>query len=441
MEQRELGRSGIKVSALGLGLMSMSGVYGNANDEESIGVIHYALDKGINFLDSADMYGWGHNETLLGKALKGRRDKVVVATKFGQVKLADGKQGVDGRPEYVMQACEASLKRLGIEVIDLYYQHRVDTNTPIEETVGAMKRLVEQGKVRALGLSEARPETIRRAHKVHPIAAVQNEYSLLYQERRARKRCRRRASLGITLVPYAPLGRSMLTGTVHGKADLPEGDRRLQHPRFQGEALDKNVQLVRPARSHRAGKEMHACPARAGVAARAGQRHRSDPGHQAQAAHRRELGGFEHQAFARRREAHLGRRARGSRCGHALSRGNHEARVPLRSDDATRWLALATMWSLQYLFLRVAVPTFGTALVAEGRAIRRAFPRALGCMGRAPAHRAARALERPPRGRAGQQRGPVRVLRLGGERAPGRLPRGDQRHGAALGRRSSPCRC
>jgi aryl-alcohol dehydrogenase-like predicted oxidoreductase len=244
MEQRELGRSGIRVSALGLGLMSMSGVYGNANDEESIGVIHYALDKGINFLDSADMYGWGHNETLLGRALKGRRDKVVVATKFGQVKLADGKQTVDGRPEYVMQACEASLKRLGIEVIDLYYQHRVDTNTPIEETVGAMKRLVEQGKVRALGLSEARPETIRRAHKVHAIAAVQNEYSLLYRKE-GEETLQATRALGITLVPYAPLGRSMLTGTVHGKADLPEGDRRLQHPRFQGEALEKNVALVR----------------------------------------------------------------------------------------------------------------------------------------------------------------------------------------------------
>jgi len=243
MEQRELGRSGIKISALGLGLMSMSGVYGNANDDESIRVIHYALDQGINFLDSADMYGWGHNETLLGKALKGRRDKAIVATKFGQVKHADGKQTVDGRPEYVMQACEASLKRLGIEVIDLYYQHRVDANTPIEDTVGAMKRLVEQGKVRALGLSEARPETIRRAHKVHPIAAVQNEYSLLYRNEGEETRQATRA-LGITLVPYAPLGRSMLTGTVHGKADLPEGDRRLQHPRFQGDALDTNVKLV-----------------------------------------------------------------------------------------------------------------------------------------------------------------------------------------------------
>ncbi len=243
MEQRQLGRTGIKVSALGLGLMSMSGVYGNANDDESIGVIHYAIDRGLNFLDSADMYGWGHNETLLGKALKGRRDNVIVASKFGQVKLPDGKQGVDGRPEYVMQACEASLKRLGIEVIDLYYQHRVDPNTPIEDTVGAMKQLIEQGKVRAIGLSEARPETIRRAHKVHPIAAVQNEYSLLYRKE-GEETLKATRELGITLVPYSPLGRSMLTGTVRGKADLAEGDRRLQHPRFQGDALDKNVELV-----------------------------------------------------------------------------------------------------------------------------------------------------------------------------------------------------
>src|SRR5918995_3776637 len=243
IEQRTLGLTPIKVSALGLGLMSMSGIYGNANDEESIGVIHYALDCGINFLDSADMYGSGHNETLLGRALKGRRDKVIVATKFGQVKQADGKQTVDGRPEYVMQACEASLKRLGIDVIDLYYQHRVDANTPIEETLGAMKRLVEQGKVRALGLSEARPETIRRAHKVHPIAAVQNEYSLLYRKE-GEETLQATRELGITLVPYAPLGRSMLTGTVQGKADLPDGDRRLAHPRFQGDALDTNVKLV-----------------------------------------------------------------------------------------------------------------------------------------------------------------------------------------------------
>ena len=243
MQQRPLGRSGIKVSAIGLGLMSMSGVYGNANDDESIGVIHHALDQGINFLDSADMYGWGHNETLLGRALRGRRDGVVVATKFGQVKTPEGKQDVDGRPEYVMRACEASLKRLGIDAIDLYYQHRVDPKVPIEETVGAMKRLFEQGKVRALGLSEARPATIRRAHKVHPIAAVQNEYSLLYRTE-GEETLQVTRELGIAFVPYAPLGRSMLTGTVHGKADVPEGDRRLQHPRFQGENLDRNVQLV-----------------------------------------------------------------------------------------------------------------------------------------------------------------------------------------------------
>jgi aryl-alcohol dehydrogenase-like predicted oxidoreductase len=243
MEQRKLGKSPLQVSALGLGLMSMSGVYGNADDQQSIALIHHALERGVSFLDSADMYGWGHNEEVLGKALKGWREKAVVATKFGQTKGADGKQGVDGSPAYVQRACEASLKRLGIETIDLYYQHRVDPNTPIEETVGAMKRLVERGKVRALGLSEAAPATIRRAHKVHPIAAVQNEYSLLYRQEGEETLavCR---ELGISLIPYAPLGRSMLTGTVHGKADLPEGDRRLAHPRFQGEALDKNVSLV-----------------------------------------------------------------------------------------------------------------------------------------------------------------------------------------------------
>jgi len=244
METRTLGASGIKVSAIGLGLMSMSGIYGNANDEESVRVIHYALDKGISFLDSADMYGWGHNEELLGKALRGRRDGVVVATKFGQVKLPDGKQDVDGSPAYVMRACEASLRRLGIDAIDLYYQHRVDPKVPIEETVGAMKRLVEAGKVRAIGLSEARPETIRRAHKIHPIAAVQNEYSLLYRKDGEETLSATR-DLGISLVAYAPLGRSMLTGSVKGKADLPDGDRRLAHPRFQGENLERNVKIVK----------------------------------------------------------------------------------------------------------------------------------------------------------------------------------------------------
>jgi len=244
MEMRTLGASGIKVSAIGLGLMSMSGIYGNANDEESVRVIHYALDKGINLLDSADMYGWGHNEELLGRALRGRRDGVVVATKFGQVKLPDGKQGVDGSPAYVMRACDASLRRLGISVIDLYYQHRVDPNVPIEDTVGAMKRLVEAGKVRAIGLSEAQPATIRRAHKIHPIAAVQNEYSLLYRVE-GEETLETTRELGIAFVAYAPLGRSMLTGSVKGKADLPDGDRRLAHPRFQGDSLDKNVKIVK----------------------------------------------------------------------------------------------------------------------------------------------------------------------------------------------------
>jgi aryl-alcohol dehydrogenase-like predicted oxidoreductase len=258
MEQRTLGKGPLKVSAIGLGLMSMSGVYGNASDDESIGVIHHALEKGINLLDSADMYGWGHNEELLGKALKGRRDKAIVATKFGQTRSADGKQGVDGTPAYVAKACEASLKRLGIDVIDLYYQHRVDPNVAIEDTVGALKRLVEQGKVREIGLSEASPATIRRAAKVHRIAAVQNEYSLLYRKEgeETLAACR---ELGISLVAYAPLGRSMLTGSVHGKQDLPEGDRRLAHPRFQGEALDKNVAMV--ARLEKIAAEKKCTPA------------------------------------------------------------------------------------------------------------------------------------------------------------------------------------
>ena len=264
MEKRKLGRSPIDVSVVGLGLMSMSGIYGNANDEESIGVIHHALERGVNHLDSSDMYGWGHNETLLGRALKdGWREKALVVTKFGQVKGADGKQGVDGRPEYVEQACNASLKRLGVDVIDLYYQHRVDPNVPIEETVGAMKKLVEQGKVRALGLSEARPETIRRAHKVHPIAAVQNEFSLMYRSE-GEETLRATRELGITLVAYAPLGRSMLTGSVHGKQDLPEGDRRLAHPRFQGENLDKNVALA--ARLEAIAKEKKCTPAQLALA-------------------------------------------------------------------------------------------------------------------------------------------------------------------------------
>src|SRR3954471_3705974 len=244
MEKRALGRSTLQVSPIGLGLMSMSGIYGNASDDESISVIHHALERGIDHLDSSDMYGWGHNEQLLGRALKGRRDKVVVATKFGQTKDASGEQGVDGRPEYVMQACEASLKRLGVDMIDLYYQHRVDPNVPIEETVGAMAALVKQGKVRALGLSEARPETIRRAHRVHPIAAVQSEYSLLYRKE-AEETLRTTRELGIAFVAYSPLGRGLLTGQVQNAADIPEGDGRRRHPRFAEANLGRNLALVR----------------------------------------------------------------------------------------------------------------------------------------------------------------------------------------------------
>src|SRR4029079_5418054 len=243
MEMRTLGSSGIKVSAIGLGLMSMSGVYGNANDEESIRVIHYALDKGIDFLDSSDMYGWGHNEELLGKALKGRRQGVVVATKFGQTKLADGKQGVDGSPEYVLRACDASLKRLGIDVIDLYYQHRIDPSVPIEDTVGAMKRLIDAGKVRALGLSEAKPATIRRAHKVHPLAAVQNEFSLLYRVE-AEETLPVLQELGISFVPCSPLGRGLLSASIPSASALADDDPRRRHPRYAGKNLETNLDFV-----------------------------------------------------------------------------------------------------------------------------------------------------------------------------------------------------
>jgi aryl-alcohol dehydrogenase-like predicted oxidoreductase len=244
MQHRKLGKSPLEVSAVGLGLMSMSGVYGPYDENECVGVIHDALDQGINFLDSSDMYGWGQNETLLGRAIKGRRDQVVVTTKFGQVKNPSGGPNlVNGRPEYVQQACDASLQRLGVDVIDLYFQHRVDPTVPIEETVGAMARLVERGKVRHLGLCEAAPATIRRAHGVHPIVALQSEYSLLYRQQ-AEDTLPTLRELGISFVAYSPLGRSFLTGTVHTPSDVPEGDRRLAHPRFQGENLTRNAELV-----------------------------------------------------------------------------------------------------------------------------------------------------------------------------------------------------
>jgi aryl-alcohol dehydrogenase-like predicted oxidoreductase len=224
--------------------MSMSGAYGPGDDAQSIAVVHRALELGVNFIDSSDMYGWGHNEQLLATALRSKRDKVVLATKFGNLRKPDGTPGVNGRPGYVPQACDASLKRLGVEVIDLYYQHRVDPAVPIEETVGAMARLVEQGKVRFLGLSEAAPATVRRAHSVHPIAALQIEYSLLYRVE-AEETLPTLRELGISLVAYSPLGRSLLTGQVHKVADIPEDDRRRAHPRFEEKNLQRNVEFVK----------------------------------------------------------------------------------------------------------------------------------------------------------------------------------------------------
>lgn len=241
LPHRRLGTNGPSVSAIGLGCMSLSGVYGKSDDEAGIALIHHALDRGIDLLDSADLYGWGHNEQLVGRALKGRREGVVLISKFGQVKTPTG-QGVDGRPDYVQQACEASLKRLGVDRIDLYFQHRVDPKVPIEDTVGAMARLIEQGKVGYLGLSEARPETIRRAHAVHPITAVQTEYSLLYRQEAEETLATTRA-LGIGFMAYSPLGRGLLTGAVRGAADIA-GDRRGEHPRFVGDNLAHNLTLV-----------------------------------------------------------------------------------------------------------------------------------------------------------------------------------------------------
>ncbi len=239
VKHRRLGNSDLAVFPIGLGLMSFSGAYGKSDDAEAIRVIHHALDRGVTLLDSSDMYGWGHNESLVGKALAGsRRSQAILATKFGQTQ-----NGVDGRPEHVKAACEASLKRLGVEVIDLYYQHRVDPSVAIEETVGAMADLVKAGKVRALGLSEASPETIRRAHAVHPIAAVQSEYSLLFRVD-AEKTLETTRALGISFVAYSPLGRSLLTGAVRQAADIPEGDGRGRHPRFAADNLARNLAKV-----------------------------------------------------------------------------------------------------------------------------------------------------------------------------------------------------
>jgi aryl-alcohol dehydrogenase-like predicted oxidoreductase len=243
--RRQLGRNGPEVSAIGLGCMGMSEFYGSGNDEQSIATIHHALDQGVTFLDTADMYGPFKNEELVGRAIRGRRDQVFLATKFANVRGANGEfLGVRGDPEYVRSACEASLKRLGLDTIDLYYQHRVDPNVPIEDTVGEMARLKDEGKIRYLGLSEAAPETIRRAHSTHPITAVQTELSLWSRDAEAEVIPTVR-ELGIGYVAYSPLGRGFLTGQFKSPDDFAEDDFRKNHPRFQGENFQRNLDLVR----------------------------------------------------------------------------------------------------------------------------------------------------------------------------------------------------
>ena len=248
MQRRRLGSQGLEVSALGLGCMGMSEFYGTRDEDEAIATIHRGLELGVTFLDTADAYGPFTNERLVGTAIRGRRDEVVLATKFGNDRRPDGSWvGINGAPEYVRSACEASLERLGVETIDLYYQHRVDPTVPIEETVGAMAELVAEGKVRYVGLSEASPETIRRAHAVHPVSALQTEYSLWTREPEDAVLPTVR-ELGIGFVAYSPLGRGFLSGRIRSPQDLEEGDFRRHNPRFQGENFERNIELVERVR-------------------------------------------------------------------------------------------------------------------------------------------------------------------------------------------------
>ena len=246
MQTRQLGP--LRVSAIGLGCMGMTPIYGQPDEGECIATVHRAVELGVTMIDTADMYGAGKNEALVGRALSGRRDRVVLATKFGNVRTPDGKPDVNGRPDYVPQACDASLKRLGVEVIDLYYLHRVDPKVPIEDTVGAMARLVEQGKVRHIGLSEAAASTLRRAHAVHPITALQTEYSLWTRDVEAEilPACR---ALGVGFVAYSPLGRGFLSGTITSTDTLADEDRRRDHPRFAQENIERNLALLEVLRA------------------------------------------------------------------------------------------------------------------------------------------------------------------------------------------------
>jgi aryl-alcohol dehydrogenase-like predicted oxidoreductase len=263
MEYRRLGKSSLVVSAMGLGCMGMSQSYGTPDDAESVATIHHAIDRGITMLDTADMYGGGKNEELVGAAIAKRRNEVILATKFGNMRMPDGRfLGVNGKPEYVQSACEACLERLKISTIDLFYLHRVDTNVPIEETIGAMARLIEQGKVRYIGLSEAGAKTIRRAHATCPITALQSEFSLWTRDLEADILgvCR---ELGIGIVPYSPLGRGFLTGTVK-KNDFGDRDFRRMSPRFQGENFQKNLEIV--GRVEEMAEEKRCTPAQLALA-------------------------------------------------------------------------------------------------------------------------------------------------------------------------------